>query len=202
MYVCHRRRYVRRGERDEESRHQGPGREALVSGGRRLHVTPHDDTGGSVRRVADESELADALAVRRAVFVDEQGVPPDLEADDFDELGGATHFVAYDGDRAVGAARLRPSDGRTAADAGDDERAKVERVAVRSAERGEGWGARLMDAVEADARDRGFDHLVLHAQTAVEGFYAVRGYERVGEEFEEAGIPHVEMVLELCDGSS
>lgn len=158
------------------------------------------DTGGTVRRVADESELADALAVRRAVFVDEQDVPPDLEADGFDELGGATHFVAYDGDRAVGAARLRPSDSRRAADAadaGEDERAKVERVAVRSTERGEGWGARLMDAVEAEARDRGFDRLVLHAQTAVEGFYAARGYERVGEEFEEAGIPHVEMVREL-----
>jgi predicted GNAT family N-acyltransferase len=177
-------------------------------------VTPHDDAGERVRRVADESELADALAVRRAVFVDEQGVPPALETDGFDELGGATHFVAYDGDRAVGAARLRRYDGPTAAGVTDDgdvenagnaedagvgrgERAKVERVAVRAARRGEGWGTRLMDAVEAAARDQGFDRLVLHAQTAVAGLYAARGYERVGEEFEEAGIAHVEMVREL-----
>jgi predicted GNAT family N-acyltransferase len=51
-----------------------------------------------------------------------------------------------------------------------------------------------MDAVEERARRAGFETLVLHAQTPVEGFYADRGYRPVGEEFEEAGIPHVEMV--------
>jgi predicted GNAT family N-acyltransferase len=168
-------------------------REALRPPGRRPDVTR------SVRRVDTEAELRDALAVRRAVFVDEQDVPPELEVDAYDELGAATHFVAVDGDTAVGAARLRP------ADAGPDEvdgaatpaRAKVERVAVLADRRGEGWGARLMDAVEAEARRAGFETLVLHAQTAVEEFYADRGYRSVGEEFEEAGIPHVEMVRDL-----
>jgi predicted GNAT family N-acyltransferase len=144
-----------------------------------------------VVRAESASELTDALAVRERVFVDEQGVPPDLELDAFDELGAATHFVAYDGDEAVGAARLRPYDG-----GGEDEprRAKVERVAVLPTYRGEGLGGRLMDAVEAAAERAGFEALVLHAQTPVAGFYAARGYRRVGEEFEEAGIPHVEMV--------
>ena len=54
-----------------------------------------------------------------------------------------------------------------------------------------------MDALEAEARERGFESLVLHAQTPVEGFYAERGYQSVGEEFEEAGIPHIEMSREL-----
>jgi predicted GNAT family N-acyltransferase len=54
-----------------------------------------------------------------------------------------------------------------------------------------------MDAVESTARDREFGTLVLHAQTPVEGFYAARGYRTVGEEFEEAGIPHVEMVRDV-----
>jgi predicted GNAT family N-acyltransferase len=154
-----------------------------------------------VTRVERESELADALAVRRAVFVDEQGVPPSLETDAFDELGAATHFVAYDAGAAVGAARLRPYDGDGDGEGEDGDvasdsrapRAKVERVAVLPERRGEGWGARLMDAVEAVARERGYDDLVLHAQAAVEGFYAARGYRTVGEEFEEAGIAHVEM---------
>jgi predicted GNAT family N-acyltransferase len=141
-----------------------------------------------VVRAGTTAELVDALAVRRAVFVDEQDVPPELEVDDFDELGAATHFVAYDGSEAVGAARLRPS---------DEGRAKVERVAVLKARRGEGIGGRLMDALEAEARERGFESLVLHAQTPVEGFYAERGYQSVGEEFEEAGIPHIEMSREL-----
>lgn len=141
-----------------------------------------------VERVETESELESALSVRRRVFVDEQGVPEELELDGYDDLDGATHFLAYDDETAVGAARLRATgtvDDRT--------RAKVERVAVLPAYRGEGLGGRLMDAVEAAAEEQGFETLVLHAQTAVEGFYAKRGYETVGEVFEEAGIPHVEM---------
>jgi predicted GNAT family N-acyltransferase len=70
-------------------------------------------------------------------------------------------------------------------------------VAVRDDRRGEGLGTQLMDAVERTARERGFETLVLHAQTDVEGFYAARGYRTVGEEFEEAGIPHVEMHRDL-----
>ncbi len=141
-----------------------------------------------VERVESNEGLAAALAVRRAVFVEEQDVPPELEVDEFDDLGAATHFVAYDEGEAVGAARLRPY---------DEGRAKVERVAVHARCRGEGLGARLMDAVEATAEREGFETLVLHAQTPVEGFYENRGYRRVGEEFEEAGIPHVEMVRDL-----
>jgi predicted GNAT family N-acyltransferase len=184
---------------------------------RPVGVTSDGGSGAvEVRRVETESELADALAVRRTVFVDEQGVPAELEVDEYDEIDAATHVVAYDCDRAIGAARLRPYDetgdeeetsdgdvevdGDTAADsetAGDlPTRAKVERVAVLAERRGEGIGTRLMDVVEADARDQGFDRLVLHAQTAVEGFYARRGYHTVGAEFEEAGIAHVKMVRE------
>jgi predicted GNAT family N-acyltransferase len=148
-----------------------------------------------VERVETEADLESALSVRRTVFVDEQGVPEELELDAYDDLDGATHFVARDGETAIGAARLRPYD----ADECDTQRprAKVERVAVLSEYRGEGVGAALMDAVEAAADEEGFKTLVLHAQTAVEGFYARRGYEVVGEEFEEADILHVEMVRDV-----
>jgi predicted GNAT family N-acyltransferase len=169
------------------------------------------ETDVEIRRVRTESDLSDALAVRRAVFVDEQGVPPDLEVDAYDDLDAATHVVAFDDGRAIGAARLRPYHGGDAADESGDTaeesddtvdegkspaRAKVERVAVLADRRGEGIGARLMDAIETAAREQGVETLVLHAQTPVEGFYTKRGYETVGEEFEEAGIPHVEMVRE------
>jgi predicted GNAT family N-acyltransferase len=130
----------------------------------------------------DSPGHADAVAVRRAVFVEGQGVPESLEVDEHES--DCRHFVAYDGETPVGAARLRPLDGGTA---------KVERVAVVAPRRGEGWGARLMDAVEAAAREAGVDLLVLHAQTPVEGFYRQRGYRTTSDVFEEAGIPHVEM---------
>ncbi|RQG98769.1 GNAT family N-acetyltransferase [Natrarchaeobius oligotrophus] len=135
-----------------------------------------------VRLVADETERADALAVRHEVFVEEQGVDADLEYDDHD--GDAVHFVAYDGDEPVGAARLREL---------ADDRGKVERVAVRNERRGEGIGRLLMDELERRAESLGLSTLVLHSQTHAAGFYDRLGYERHGPAFEEAGIPHVEM---------
>ena len=147
---------------------------------RRAEVSAVTDTG--VRIAADPGERADALAVREAVFVDEQGVPADLEHDAYD--AEAVHFVAYADGAAVGAARLRRVGDRTG---------KVERVAVRADRRGEGWGRRLMRAVEAAAADRGLTELTMHAQSDVVAFYRQLGYEAEGEEFEEAGIPHREM---------
>jgi len=133
-----------------------------------------------VDRVGTEAEYEDALSVRYDVFVDEQGVPEDLEVDEHEET--ATHFVGYDDGEPVAAARLREYEPGVG---------KVERVAVRASRRGEGFGAAVMDAVEAAAE--GFDELYLHAQLHVEEFYAERGYERDGDVFTEAGIEHVAM---------
>lgn len=140
-------------------------------------------TAGGVRVADAPGERADALAVRERVFVDEQGVPTELERDGADDE--AVHFAAYaDGGEAVGAARLR----RVGESTG-----KVERVAVDADRRGVGWGRRLMAAVEEAAADRGLTELTVHAQSDVVEFYRRLGYEAASEEFEEAGIPHREM---------
>jgi predicted GNAT family N-acyltransferase len=139
-------------------------------------------------RVGDGATLPQAHAVRRAVFIDEQGVPEDVEMDGKDDE--ATHFVVYDADAGepVGTARVRSLDAETA---------KVERVAVRPQHRGNGLGERLMDLAEDAAREQGHTRVRLHAQTAVESFYESLGYETVSDEFEEANIPHVEMQKRL-----
>ncbi len=135
-----------------------------------------------IRRLDDGATLADAHAVRRTVFIEGQGVPEAEEMDGKDDA--AQHLVAYEGDRPIGTARLRePTEGV----------AKIERVAVRPSHRGRGLGRRLMREVENLAREGGMDEAVLYAQTRVADFYANLGYTRTGDEFEEAGIPHVEM---------
>jgi predicted GNAT family N-acyltransferase len=170
-----------------------------------------------LRRIPGEATLADAHAVRRTVFIEEQGVSEAEEMDGRDET--ATHVVAYapagegkestseggpdrerpdagdrsgyDGEtdlRPVGTARLRvPEEGM----------AKPERVAVVASCRGEGLGKRLMNAIEREARRQGCTHARLHAQTAVETFYRDLGYETTSDVFQEADIPHVEMEKEL-----
>ena len=141
-----------------------------------------DDPTGEVSRITAEADFEAALALRREVFIEEQDVPEALEIDGRDEE--ATHFLARaDGD-PVGTARLR--------DYGEGV-AKVERVAVREPRRGEGWGERIMSAVETYARDAGYDRVRLAAQVPVVGFYERLGYEVVSEEFMDAGIPHRSM---------
>lgn len=147
-------------------------------------------TDHEIRRIdgGGGGDLQDAFDVRRAVFIDEQGVPEDLEMDGKD--GKAVHVVVYDqgAEVPVGTARLR----RLRSDVG-----KAERVAVRRRYRGQGLGRLLMDRIEEEARAADCGRMVVHAQTTVEGFYERLGYETVGEEFEEAGIAHVEMEKEL-----
>ncbi|OLZ42055.1 acetyltransferase [Natrinema saccharevitans] len=139
-------------------------------------------------RIADaDREREDAFAVRREVFVAEQGVDEELEYDDHDET--ATHFVAYDRAEPIGAARLREY---------EDGVGKVERVAVLESHRDEGVGRALMDALERRAADEGLTTLKLHSQTRAADFYRELGYERRGSVFEEAGIPHVEMRKSLA----
>ena len=141
-----------------------------------------------VRQVSGESDLTHAHAVRRAVFIEEQGVAEAIEMDDKDEE--AIHVVVSDpeAEMAVGTARLRiPRAGV----------GKAERVAVRSVYRGEGLGTLLMEWLEEEARDQGCSEMSLHAQTAVKEFYEKLGYIVVSDEFEEAGIPHVEMKKSL-----
>lgn len=157
-------------------------------------------TGSGVFVATTDTERRDAFSVRRSVFVDEQGVAEDIEYDEHDEPGAAAiHVVAYDDGVPIGAARLRPADegDHATTDASNDRTAKVERVAVAADRRGSGWGRRIMHTVEAYARDDGFGEVALHAQTHVREFYERLGYEAHGEEFEEAGIPHVAMARSL-----
>jgi len=124
-----------------------------------------------------------ARPVRERVFIDEQNVPREEEWDEWDET--SDHAVALDpGGKPVGTARLLP-DGR------------IGRMAVLKEWRGKGVGAALLAAMLARARERSMPRALLHAQTHAAGFYRRFGFSERGEEFFEAGIPHVEMFLEL-----
>lgn len=120
-----------------------------------------------------------ARAIRYSVFVEEQGVPVELEWDDMD--APSWHALAFAADGTpVATGRLLP-DGH------------IGRMAVLKVARGTGVGARVLDALMAKAAELGYPALILNAQTHAAPFYARVGFEQVGEEFEEAGIPHVEM---------
>lgn len=122
--------------------------------------------------------------IRRIVFIEEQAVPLEEEWDGRDDE--CLHFLAWQGERAMGTARLLP-DGH------------IGRVAVLKEARGLGVGLQLMREVIAVARRNGHPHVELAAQIHALDFYARLGFEAFGEEFLDAGIPHRNMHLSLAD---
>jgi YbgC/YbaW family acyl-CoA thioester hydrolase len=129
----------------------------------------------------------DALDVRIEVFVDEQGIPIELETDLEDSV--ALHAVAYNGiGQVVATGRLLPS---------ENGQARIGRMAVKRVLRGAGYGACVLRTLQTAAQRRGDRELLLHAQRSAQGFYERLGYKVRGEVFEEAGLPHVEMVMAL-----
>jgi len=134
-----------------------------------------------VRQPRDEAEFQAALALRYAVFCDEQGVP---EADEIDGRDReALQVVAVRGGHVIGTCRMLVEDGI----------GKLGRMAVaRSARRG-GIGARLLTEAEAAAGAAGVRRVILAAQVDAERFYSDHGYHTVGGHFMDAGIEHVRM---------
>jgi predicted GNAT family N-acyltransferase len=124
----------------------------------------------------------DYAAIRRIrleVFVDEQGVPEELELDDRD--AACTHVLAIDdAGAAVGTGRI-------------DTDGKIGRVAVRAGARRTGVGLAMMELLHQVARERDLAEVWCHAQISALSFYRRLGYTALGEVFLEAGIEHVEM---------
>ena len=72
-----------------------------------------------------------------------------------------------------------------------------DRMAVLAAWRGRGVGAAMLEALMAEARRRGLREAYLHSQAHAKDFYARHGYAVEGEEYLEAGIPHIGMRARL-----
>ncbi|MGN5378371.1 GNAT family N-acetyltransferase [Streptomyces sp. MUSC 14] len=143
----------------------------------------------TVRIAADLADREACFAVRKEVFVGEQGVPEELEYDACD--ADAVHVLAIREDGApLGTGRLLHGAAAVAKTGADASVGCLGRLAVSRAARGAGVGAALVRAVEDAARARGLTAVDLHAQTHALGFYERLGYAAYGPEFPDAGMPH------------
>ena len=135
-----------------------------------------------------DREREDAFSVRRKVFVDEQGVPLNLELDELDET--ADHFIVYTAEIPIGAGRIRESNTGIG---------KVERVCVLPEYRGKHIGVLVMQALEDHAMIKGFEKVVLNAQSHAVPFYEKIGYVITSPEFMDADIPHRAMEKNILE---
>ena len=131
-------------------------------------------------RIAEtDDDRLKALVVRAIVFMEEQSISYAEEMDGLDSA--ALQILGETGGEPVAAARIRFL--------GDV--AKLERLAIRKAGRGQGHGDRLLEFLLAAARERGFRKYKLHGQARLRAFYEKHGFRAEGEPFLEAGIPHL-----------
>lgn len=125
------------------------------------------------------AEKEACFALRRAVFVDEQGFAAEIEHDAADADPVTRHFFAADENGEIlTACRIRPT----------EKGWKLERVATAAAARGRGIGSQLMREVMKTGLP-----MFCHAQLSARTFYERLGWQVEGELFTEAGHEHIRM---------
>lgn len=136
-------------------------------------------------KVGVTTDTGTCFALRHQVFVVEQGVPVAEEIDDLDAT--ATHLLAWVGADPVGAARIVFS----------EHKAKIGRVCVLADHRGSGLGQALITQAVEVAKTRGATQAILGAQLHALPFYAALGFRAFGPDYDDAGILHRDMGMDL-----
>jgi predicted GNAT family N-acyltransferase len=129
-----------------------------------------------------------AHAIRHAVFVEEQGIPAELEIDAYDPI--AEHALAFVDGQCVATARIYLYEQ-------EPSKAKIGRMAVLKEFRGQGIGTALLGEAIRAGMMQGASVFELHAQQSAAPFYAKLQFKPDGPIFDEVGIPHQCMRLAL-----
>ena len=131
----------------------------------------------------------DAYSIRKRVFIVEQGVPEEMELDEFDL--NARHALAYADSECIGTARLVTLSGSVGSIG------RIGRMAVLPKYRGQGVGRRLLESLLKASQSQDIKQLELHAQVTVIPFYEQFGFIAQGDIYDEAGIAHRDMILRI-----
>ena len=132
-----------------------------------------------IKEAISETEREMALGVRLKVFIEEQGINPEREVDQFEK--SSHYFLALLNDIPVGAGRMRLKDSYC----------KFERIATLKECRGKGVGKKMMEFMHSYAHNHYPQFLpFMHAQKSALSFYEKIGWEAVGDEFWEEEISH------------
>lgn len=141
-----------------------------------------------VRIAVTDEDLAAHHAIRRAVFVEEQGIFDEHDHDHWDDV--AVKVVAVAGGQVVGAVRLYPLD-----EAG---LWKGDRLAVLRDARRLRVGAPLVRFAVATAGERGGSRMIARIQARNVAFFQHLGWTTVGDPRDYRGASHQDMTIPLA----
>jgi len=133
-----------------------------------------------------EKGLEDGFEIRREVFCREVGFSEDFEFDAGDK--DALHLVCYDDGVPVCNARLlqeQPGVWRFG------------RLCAPAQYRGKGYGKATLEKAVEKCRQENAHKVVLGSKYDKKGFYEAYGFTAYGDIFDEEGIPHIMMQLEI-----
>jgi predicted GNAT family N-acyltransferase len=141
----------------------------------------------SVQKLEGNRDLTEVRALRRTVFIEEQKVDEGIEWDGLDVF--YSHYLIKQGGRPIGTARAKVN----AMNEG-----KLGRFCLLEEARGKKLGRVFLDYIIADLKknDKNLKVIKISAQTTVVPFYEKAGFNKSGDEYMEANIPHYAMSWE------
>ncbi len=125
--------------------------------------------------------LEEPFAIRKEVFVEEQSISEEEEFDAFDSQ--ALHLIVYVDEQPAATGRIW-HDGKTF---------RIGRLAVPKKFRGQKIGDLALRLLLYKSFTSGAKTVEISAQTYIVPLYKKFGFKEYGEEYMEAGIPHIAM---------
>ena len=138
-----------------------------------------------VRLIKNKEESEQVFDIRKRVFTEEQGISSELDRDGEDP--NSDQVIALLDNQAIGCGRIRHLDNK----------AKFERLAVLKEFRGKGYGQEILNSMVNYSKSLEFSEIYLDAQYHTKDFYKRQGFKIRGEPFQEVGIKHIEMFMDL-----
>jgi len=133
-----------------------------------------------------EEAAPEAYSIRSLVFIEEQGVPQEIEIDEWDPL--AQHALAYEDGYCIATGRLVNL---------QDGSAQIGRMAVLAQFRKQNIGSKVLTTLIEYGKSLEIYKFILHSQLSAIPFYEKQGFIAEGPIYDEAGIAHRNMILHI-----
>lgn len=130
-------------------------------------------------------DISEVLAVRKAVFVEEQGYSLDLERDKFDDMSVYALAIDEDG-KPVATGRLFIN---------EEDKFMIGRVCTLKEYRGQGYADLVMRMLLYRALELNAPDVTISSQIPAMGFYARYGFEPTGKITWDEGVEHRELLV-------